>query len=73
MLRIEYILWRILMTKSMFDVAKYAKKVTVKDVPINYYELLSIQACSFEMFWGQGAYPISSGKLQALNSSSKIH
>ena len=37
-------------TKSMFDVANMLKKITVKDVPINNYELLNIQACSFVMF-----------------------
>ena len=32
---------------------KYAKN-TVKDVPMNYYELLNLQACSFLMFWNSG-------------------
>ena len=32
---IEYILWKILKTKSMFDVAIMIKKLTVKVVPVN--------------------------------------
>ena len=30
------------------------KIITVKDVPMNNYELLNIQACSFFMFWNWG-------------------
>ena len=41
---IEYGLWRILTTKSMFDVVNMLKNVIVKDVPMNKYEL-NIQAC----------------------------
>ena len=33
---------------------KHAKNITVKDVTINNYELLNIQACSFLMFWNRG-------------------
>ena len=41
---VEYILWRILTIKSMFGVANMLKVVTVKDVPVNNYEFLNIQA-----------------------------
>ena len=41
---IEYVLRRILKTKSIFDVANMLKMITVKDVPINNYELLNMQA-----------------------------
>ena len=54
MLAIEYILWRILTTKSMFDVANMLKKLSVKDVPMNIYKLLNIPVCSFIMFWNWG-------------------
>ena len=47
---IEYILWKILKTKSMFDVAIMLKIVTVKNVPINIYDLLNMQACSFRVW-----------------------
>ena len=50
----EYILQRILATKSMFDVANMLKKLTVKNVPMNLYELLNIQACSLHMSWNRG-------------------
>ena len=33
---------------------KYAKKLTVKDVPTKNYELLNIQACSPDLFWNSG-------------------
>ena len=72
-LRIQYILWRRFTTESMVDVANMLKKITVKHVPINNHELLNIQACSFDMFWEHEKQPICSGKLQVLNSSSKIH
>ena len=52
---IECILWRILTMKSMFDVAVMLKRETVNDVPVNNYELLNIQACSFNMFWNMGS------------------
>ena len=42
---IAYIVWRILTTKSMFDVANMLKRIAVKYVQINKYELLNIQAC----------------------------
>ena len=48
---IEYILWRILTTKCMFHFVIMLKRLTVKDVPINNYDLLNIQACSFNVFW----------------------
>ena len=51
---IEYILWRILTTKSMFVVANMLKKLAVRDVPMNDYKHLSIQACSFDIFWNRG-------------------
>ena len=51
---IENILWRILTTKSMFDFANMLKTDTLKDVSMNNYELLNIQACSFLMFWNGG-------------------
>ena len=54
---IEYILWRILTTKSMFDVTIILKRWTVKDVPTNNYELSNIQA----MFWNRGSAPNLSG------------
>ena len=44
---------RILATNSMFDVAN-PLKISVKDVPMNNYELLNIQACSFLMFRNRG-------------------
>ena len=53
---IEFILWRILTTKSMFDAANMLKKLIVKDVPINYCKLLNIQ-----YVLEQGVHPISSG------------
>ena len=70
---IEYLLWKILSTKSMFDVANMLKELSVKDVPMNNYELLNIQACLFHMFWNRGLHPISRGKLQVLSSSPNIH
>ena len=48
------------------------EELNVKDVPLNDYELLNIQACSF-MFLEQGLHPISIGKLQILSSSPNIH
>ena len=51
---IEYLLWRILTTKSMFDVVNMLNKITAKCVPINNCELLNTQACSFDMFWNKG-------------------
>ena len=40
----------------MFDVANMLKKkITVKDVPMNNYELLNIQVCSFIICFGTGA------------------
>ena len=56
---IQYILWGILTTKSMFDVANMLKKITVKGVPINSYELLNIQTISYVL----ELHPISSDKL----------
>ena len=44
---VQYILWRILTIKSMFDVANMLKTFTVKDMPVNNYEFLNIQASSF--------------------------
>ena len=44
---IEYILWRILTTKSIFECCNSAKKWTVKDVPANNYQVVNLQACSF--------------------------
>ena len=41
-LSIEYILWRILTTKSMFDITNMLKIIAVKDVPMNDYEPLNI-------------------------------
>ena len=51
---IGYILWKIFTPKPMFDFANMQKTITVKDVPMNNYELLNIQACSFLMFWNRG-------------------
>ena len=52
---IEYILWRILTTKFMFDARKKMLNFTVKNLlPINSYEFLNIQACSFRVFWNKG-------------------
>ena len=53
-LRIRYILWIVLTTKSMFDVENMQKKDTVNGMPINNHELLNIQACSFHVFWNTG-------------------
>ena len=52
---IEYILWRLLTIKSMFDVANMLKRLTVKDVPINDCGFINIQAYSFNMFWNKGS------------------
>ena len=46
---VEYILQRILTTKSMFDFVIMLKRLAVKDVPIKNYDL-KIQACSFNVF-----------------------
>ena len=40
-------------TKSTFDVTNMLKKITVKDMPMNNYELLKIQTCSFHVFWNR--------------------
>ena len=48
------------------------KRLTVNNVPIANYELLNIQACSFNVL-ENAAHPISSGKLQVLSSSPNIH
>ena len=72
--------------KSMFDVANILK---TKDVPIDNYKLLNIQACSFLalnifceeylqqslclMLMVQRLYPITSDKLQVLSSFHIIH
>ena len=37
----------------MFDVANIIK-INDKDVPKNNYEVLSIQECSFHVFWKKG-------------------
>ena len=47
---IRYILWGNLITMSMFDVANI-RKMSVKNLPINDYELLNIQAFSFHVVW----------------------
>ena len=47
---IDYILLRVLTTKSMFDFAIMLKKLTFKDVLINNYDLLNIEAGSFNVF-----------------------
>ena len=52
----------------MFDVANLLQQITIKDN----YELLNIQACSFNVL-EKGVHPISSGKLQIPSSSSNIH
>ena len=50
---IEFILWRILITKINVWCCKYEKKM-VKEVPINNHELLNIQACSFNVLRNRG-------------------
>ena len=45
---------QILTTKTMFDVVNMLKKNTVKDMPIDSYELLNTQTCSFHVFWNTG-------------------
>ena len=50
---IEYMLWRILTTKSVWC-CKYAKNITVKYMPMNNHELLNTHACSFHVFWNMG-------------------
>ena len=62
---IEYILWRIYKTKSMFDVANMLINFTVENVPINIYELLNMQAFNVE-FGCTPKHPNSSGKLLVL-------
>ena len=57
----------------MFDVTNIQKDLAVKDVPMNDYELLNIQACSFHMFWPAQGLAISNGKLHVLSSSPNIH
>ena len=56
----------------MFHVANMLSKITVKDVPINDYELLNIEVCSFEMF-EEAVHPISCDKLRVLSSSPNIY
>ena len=52
---LKHILSRILTNKSsLCDVVNNLKKLSVKDVPINNYELLNIQASSFHAVWNKG-------------------
>ena len=51
---IEYILWWILTTKPVFDVANMLKKNKWQNVSGNNDELPNIQACSFNMSWKMG-------------------
>ena len=69
---IENILLRIHTTTSKFDVTTRLKKLAVKVVPINNYELLNIWACSFNVL-EQRVHLISSDQLQILSSSPDIH
>ena len=48
---VEYILWWILTSKSVFDVANMVQKINWQRCAKNDYELLNIQACSFNMSW----------------------
>ena len=51
---IGHILWRILTIELMFDDANILRKISVRDVPINNYELLNIETCSFHVVWNRG-------------------
>ena len=48
----EFILWKTLTTKFVFDVAKLTSKF--KDVPVSNYQLLDVQASSLIVFWNRG-------------------
>ena len=50
---IEFILSRVVATKSMSNVT-HMLKMNAKYVPMNDYKLLNVQACSFRMFWNRG-------------------
>ena len=69
---IEYILWRILSTKSMFDVANMLKRYYFKDGPMNDYELLNIYVF-ISYVLEQELHPISDGKLRVMGSSTNIY
>ena len=51
--------------KSMFDVANMLKNFTVKNVPVNIYEILNM-AGSFKCLGAPPKHPNSSGKLLVL-------
>ena len=58
----------------LFDVANMLKKLNVKDVPTNNYEILNIQACSFNIHVSENeVHLISSGKMEVLRNSPNIH
>ena len=56
----------------MFDDANMLNKNTVRDVPMNDYVFLNIQAFIYYIL-EQRLYPIFSSKLQILSSSPNIH
>ena len=62
-----------LIIKSMFEVAIMLKRWTVKDVPINNYELKKYTGLFIPCFGTGAVLPISSGKLHVLSSSPNTH
>ena len=71
---IEYILWRILPTKTMFDVANVLKELTKSKSKLSQQLWASKHTGLFiHHALKQGLHPISSGKLKVLSSFPDVH
>ena len=69
---IEYILWRILTTKYMFEIGIMLKEINCQRCANKYLWTSKHIGLFIQYILGQAVHPISSGKLQALSSSPYI-